>query len=173
MQIVEVGTRNRLPDASSEIRPVIAGCTAVPALFKVEIVRVLAVWIGKRLLKPFMLVGAVVDHQVHNDLDPPLLRLGQKLIELLHGAELRGNLIVIGNIVPLVHKGRLVDRRYPYNINTQFLQIIEFLYNSSQITDSIPIAVVKALGINLIGYFLMPPFSFHGLPPVVSNVLSL
>ena len=121
MQVIEIGARYRLPDAASEIGTVIAGGTAVFSFFKVEVVCIFAVWICKCLLKPFVLVRAVVDYQIHHDRNPSLFRLGQELVELLHGTELRCDLIVIGDVVSLIHKWRLVNRGYPYNIDSQFL----------------------------------------------------
>ena len=56
-----------------------------------------------------MLVGAVVDHQIHDDVHIPLLRFRQQNIKLLHGAEFFGDGVVVRNVVALIHKGGLIN----------------------------------------------------------------
>ena len=50
-----------------------------------------------------------------------LLCLSQQAIHILHGAELRVNPAVIGDIVALVGAGREVDGGEPENLDSQFL----------------------------------------------------
>ena len=47
-------------------------------------------------LEPSMLVGRVVDHQIHHDLQTALVRFGKQLVHILQGAEQRIDILIIG-----------------------------------------------------------------------------
>jgi hypothetical protein len=57
-----------------------------------------------------MLVRAMVDHQVHKQLDTVLFQLGNQNLDVVHATIARINLSVIGNIVAHVDVGALVAR---------------------------------------------------------------
>ena len=59
----------------------------------------------QRLPEPAVLVGAVVQRQVHQNADPPFLRLRNQGFHVLHGAEQRIDGAEIGNVVTVVHLG--------------------------------------------------------------------
>ena len=63
-----------------------------------------------RRLEPRVLVGGVVDHQIHHDLQTALVGLGQQLIHVVECAEQRINVLIVGNIVAIVVLRRLVYR---------------------------------------------------------------
>ena len=109
MEIIKVCSRHRLPCTAAEIRTVVAGRFAVPSFYKMKISGVFPVRVRQRLLKPFMPVRTVIDHQIHQHIHMAFLCLSQKLIKLFHGAELFRDLIIIRNIIPLIHKRGLVD----------------------------------------------------------------
>ena len=161
MEIVFVRAGHRLPAAAAEIGAQIAGRIAVFAPAEIEVVRVLSLWVGQSLSEPFVLIGAVVDDQIHDDVHIPLFRLVQQLVKLLHGAELPGNAVIVGDVIALIGKGRGIDGRQPENVNAQAFQIIQLGQNSCQIADAVTVGVEKALGINLIGNLVVPPLFFH------------
>ena len=118
MEIVEAFIPgNRLPGAAAEICPGIAGRLTVLTLAEVEIVAILAIGIFQSLLEPFVLVRAVVDDQIHNNMHVPLLCLGQQFVELLHGTKGRVNIVIVRNVVALIHKRRAVNGRNPNNVD--------------------------------------------------------
>ena len=72
-----------------------------------------------------MPVGAVVDNKVHDNIHVSFFCFCQKKVEFFHGAETFVYFVIVGNIVSLIDKGRLVDGGKPQDINAQLLQVIE------------------------------------------------
>ena len=52
--------------------------------------------------EPLVLIRAVVDDQVHDDVQIPLCGLGQKTVHILHSAEAGIDIIIVGNVVSLI-----------------------------------------------------------------------
>ncbi|GFI37838.1 hypothetical protein IMSAGC015_02026 [Lachnospiraceae bacterium] len=161
VEIIPVCPGHRLPGTSAEICSVIAWRISALPFYKIKIISVLPRWILKSLPKPFMPVRTMIDHQIHHNIHISLLCFLKKQIKLFHCPEFFCNLIIIRDIVPLVDKRRLIDRGQPDNINPQSLQIIQLFYNPPQISDAVPITVIKAFRVNLIGNFVVPPFLLH------------
>ena len=89
------------------------GCAVPPEI-------IVMVWIVstlQRFQKPGMLVGAVIQHQIHNDGDAPFVRFPDQGLHILHGAENGINRLIIGNIVTVVHLGRLADGGQPDSVD--------------------------------------------------------
>ena len=116
-----------------------------------------------------MLVGAVVEHQVHHDADAPLLTLGDQLPHVLHGAEHRVDGPVIGDIIPVVHLGRGKHGREPNEVNAQLGQVVQPLDDSPQVSGAAAGGVLKALGVNLVDDDGTPPVSFCLIKHVSSS----
>ena len=114
MQIIFVRARHLLPAASAKIRAVIARWIAVFAFSEIKVISILSVRILKCLLKPLVLIRAVIYYQIHDDMHITLLCLGKELIKLLHSAELFCYCIVISYVIALIHKWRFIYRRQPY-----------------------------------------------------------
>ena len=134
----------------------IGGCGAV-SVPPEEIVVVGIVPALFRLQEPGMLVGAMVQHQIQNDGNVPLLCLGDQRIHILHGAEHGVNGAVVGNIIAVVHLRGRAHRRHPDAVDAQFLQIVQPGNDSLQISHAAAGGILEALGINLIKYRRLPP----------------
>ena len=162
MKIKEIVIPRQLfPHAPAKVRTPVAGRFPVLPLFYVKILPVFPKRILKRLLKPFMLIRTVVHHQIHDNGNPPLFGLPKQAFHVLHASKRRINRIIIRYIIPLIHKGGLIDRRDPDNADPQPLQIIKLPGNPLQIADPVPVRIHKALWIDLIRRFAMPPFFLH------------
>ena len=163
MEIIRVVCAGHFfPDTASKVGAPVAGRLAVFLSFpEIKIIPVFPLRIRQGFLKPFMLIGTVVYHQVHQDVHIPLLCLLQQFLHVRHGSENGINVVIIRDIVSLVHKGRPVDGGDPDNIHPQIFQVIQFFYNPPQIADAVPVGIVKAFGVNLIGNLAVPPFFFH------------
>ena len=162
MQIVGVLRSFHLfPNRSAEIGTPVVRLVPVYSLFKVKILGERSLRIRYRLPKPLMLITAMVYHKVQENIHIPLLRLGNQLLHVFIGAESRINLVVILNIIALVGKRRKKAGRNPDNINSEFLQIIELFNNPLDVSNSIPLRILKTLRINLISDLLLPPLFFH------------
>ena len=108
-----------------------------------------------------MLIGGVVDDQVHDDLDAALVGAGQQLVEIGHGAELFHDLLIVGDVVAVVVVGGAVDGAHPDDVDAQFLQIVQLADDTAQIADAIAVAVTEGAGVNLIDNTFFPPSLLH------------
>ena len=153
--------RERLPDTAAEVGAPVAGQLSVRAVFDVKILSVLAVRILTGLLKPFVLIGAVIDNEIHQDVHVALFGLGDQTVHVVHCAKARVDAVIIGNIVALIGKRRAVDRGEPDNIDAELLEIIELADDAGEITDAVSVGIIEALRVDLIGCFCVPPFFLH------------
>ena len=161
MKIIQISAGHRFPDTTAEVAAPVIGRLAIYAFFKIEIVRIGSVGVLQRFLKPLMFIGAVIDHQIHQDRDVSFFGFGDQFLHVFHSAEAGIDLIIVRDIIALICQRGLVAGRDPDDINPQFFQIIQFAEDAPQISDAVSCSIQKALGINLIGHFIMPPFFLH------------
>ena len=154
-------SRKLFPYRTTEIAPPVAGSLVILFVPDIKEISILSVRILNGLLKPLMLIGAVIYHQIHKDVHLSFFRFCDQPVHILHGPKPRINRIIICNVISLVCKGRFIDRGKPEDICSQFLQIIKLADDSRDIPDPISVGIIKALGVYLIYHLVMPPFSFH------------
>ena len=99
----------------------------------------------------------MVDHEIEQDPNVPLLRFGQKPVEIRHGAELRIDALIIGNVVAEIDLGRREKRRDPDTVHAEFFQIIEVPGDAIEVADAVPVGVAEAPGIDLVQHRVAPP----------------
>ena len=153
--------RERLPDTAAEVGAPVAGQLSIRAVFNVKILPVSAVRILAGLLEPFVLIGAVIDNEIHQDVHVALFCLGDQTVHVIHCAKTRVDVVIIGNIVALIGERRAVDRREPDNVDAEILEIIKLADNARKIADAVSVGITEALRIDLIGCFCVPPFFLH------------
>ena len=161
VQVVGVGRRIELPGFTVDVKE--APAVGRLSLFRRPPVVIIPVGIvagAARLPEPLVLVAAVVDYQVHDQLDPPLMHPGQHLLEVRYGAELGHDVAVVADVVAIVVVGRLVDRVQPDHIHAQALDIIQLLDDPPQIADAVAIAVPETARVDLVDHRFFPPVSF-------------
>ena len=78
-----------------------------------------------RHLEPCMLGTGMVQHQVDDDMDVPLLALRHEVVKILHGTVLGIDGIVIGYIILMV-RGAGMNGHQPDALDSQVLQIVQF-----------------------------------------------
>ena len=161
VQIVHIRRLIVLPGGAGEPGAPVIGLFAVLSLSPEVVIPLGIVLTAAALQKPLVLVGRVVDNEVHHDFDPARMRLCQHPVKILHGAELVHDILVIADIVAVVVVGRLVDGGEPDNVNAKLLQIVQFGRDSVKITDSIAVTVRVAAGIDLINNTFFPPGLLH------------
>ena len=157
VEVVQVRAGDGAPGAAAEVGAVVAGGLAVLPLAEVEVIAVLPFRVRQGLLEPLMLVRAVVHHQVHDDGHAAAPGLRQQQVEVLHGAELLCDAVIVGDIVALVHKGGLIDGGEPENVDAQVLQIVQLGQHAPQVANAVAVGVAEALGIDLVGDLAVPP----------------
>ena len=163
MQIDAVVVAGELcPHAAAEIAaPVVGQLLALVPGTDVEILSVRAVGILAGLAEPLVLIGAVIYHQIHHDGHAALFALGDQALHVLHGAEAGVDIVIVGNIIPLIRHRRTVHRRKPENFHTQLLQLVQLADDAGDIADPVAVGIAKALRIDLIGGFALPPLPLH------------
>src|SRR5205807_329687 len=108
-------------------------------------------------LKPRVLVGSVVDDELGNNAQSTFVRRVEEGAEIIKRAVVRINIEIIGNVVTVIFQGRRIKRQQPDRADTQFLEIIELLDQSAEIADTICVAVVKCLHVQLVDDRVLKP----------------
>ena len=132
--------RQQLPAGAAEVAAPVAGIgLALMPVADVKELPVGPVRVLAGLPEPFVLVGAVVHHQVHHDLQVPVLRGGQQAVHVLHRPEARVDVEIVRDVVALIRQGRAVDRREPDHVRAQGLHLVQTVDHAGQVPD--PVAV--------------------------------
>ena len=113
------------------------------------------------LHKPGVLVGGVVDHQIHDDLDAPGVGLGQQPVKVGHGAELVHNGLIVADVVAVVVVGGAVDGGEPDYVGAQLLDVVQLAGDAGQVPDAVAVGVAEAAGVDLVDDALFPPCFVH------------
>ena len=121
MQVVHIRRLIVLPRGTGEPGAPVVGLFAVPAFSPEVIISLGVVLAAAALQEPLMLVGRVVDNEVHHDLDPAGMRLTQHPVKILHGAELIHDRLIIADVIAVVIVGRFIDGGEPDDVNTEQL----------------------------------------------------
>src|SRR5687768_560213 len=108
-----------------------------------------------------MFIRGMIHHQVHHQLDATLMHFSKQLLPVCQSPKLIHNILIVADVVTIIVIGRFVNWAKPEDINTQFLQIIELMNNAAQISNPIPVAVVKTARVYLIDNTLLPPDFIH------------
>ena len=166
MQIIFVEPRVIFPGAAFEqTGPVVGRQPAAAQALAGAPVIVIVIGIVPALLalkKPGVLVGAVVHHQVHEDLQPPVVGLGQDLLEQLQIAEIRVDILIVGDVVAVIRVGRGVNGGEPDGVHPQALDVIQLAQYAPKVADAVPVPVAEAPGPDLVdGHLLIPRCLCH------------
>ena len=107
-------------------------------------------------LKPLVLVGGVVDHQLGDDAQAALVGLAQKLLEVGQVAVNRIDAAIIRNVITLVAQRRRIKRQQPDRGNAEVLQIIQLRGQPAKIADAVGVAVAERAHVRLVddGFFI-------------------
>ena len=158
MQIILTPLRVKFPAVlPKEPCPVVRQTSVRHTVLPVVVIRIFTGPVPA-LPEPVVLRRGVVDDQIHNDPDAPLLRLADEPFHVLHGAVLRIDLPVIADIVPVVRVWGLINRTEPDSPHPQLLQVVQPADDARDIPDPVPVGVLKASGIDLVDDRVLPPF---------------
>ena len=162
VQIVHVCFRVKLPRRSAEARTPVVRRASVLFRFAPDVVVAIRVILALPTLhEPRMLVGRVVDNQVHHDANATPMRLLKQLIEIRHRAEFRLNRLIIADVIAVIDVRGLVHRRQPNHINAQLLQVVQPRRHALQIADAVAVCIHEAARIDLIDDGFLPPCVLH------------
>ena len=104
-----------------------------------------------------MLVGRVVDDEVHHDLQTAPVRLGEQLVHVLQRAEQRVDVLVVGDVVAVVVLRGPVDRGQPQHVHAKISQIIETAGDALQVADAVAVRVLEGTRVDLVDHRVGPP----------------
>ena len=101
-------------------------------------------------LEPGVLDGAVIHDQIHDDLHAMCMDRIDELMILFQCSEARVHIHKIADVVTVVKHRRRIDRLDPDAVDPEGSQVIQLLRNADEITVSVPVAIHKGAGIDLI-----------------------
>ncbi len=96
-----------------------------------------------------MFLGCVIDDKVHDQLHITLLHFFDEVVDISQGAIHGVDILIIGNIVAHICLWALVDRRYPYYVHAEVLEVVKLLGDAWDISPSIAICVEEGCWIDL------------------------
>ena len=163
MQVIHLGLGIIFPCGTAEYTAPVVWFFSVDRVFPDIVITVRIVFGLAAFDEPVVFIGSVIDNEIHQDLDAAFVCLGKQFFVVFHCSVVFVDLLIIRDIVTIVILWRLKHRRNPQHIYAKFFQIIKFLYDSSDISNAISIAVIKTFGIYLIYDAFFPPFFFHAI----------
>jgi hypothetical protein len=110
-----------------------------------------------RLDEPRVLVGAVVDDEVHDQLHPALVDGGEQRVEIRERAEDRVDVLVVGDVVAVVVLRRRVDRREPDDVDAERGEVVEMGGDPGQVADAVAVGVGEGARVDLVDDGGLPP----------------
>ena len=125
---------------------------------------IITVWIIPAFLafqKPRMLIGSMVDYQIHDHLQSQAVRLIQHLLKLLQIPIIRVDIFIVGNIIAIICIRRRIERRKPYAVHTKRFYVRQFFVNAVQIADSVSVSIIKTSDPDLVKCHSFVPIFFH------------
>ena len=105
--------------------------------------------ISLRFLEPGVHGGGVVEHQVENHRNAPLLAGSHEIVKILQRAKLGVDAIIVHDIILMVSGGRM-DGGQPDAAHTQLLQIVQLRGDAVQVTHSVPVGIAEGIDKNFI-----------------------
>jgi len=105
-----------------------------------------------------MLVGGMVDDQIHDDLQPALMGFGEQLVHIFQCAEQRIDVLIVGDVVAVVVLRGFEDRGQPQHIHAEVGEIIEPAGDALQVADAIAVGVLEGARIDLVDHRVRPPW---------------
>ena len=103
----------------------------------------------------------MVEHRVHHHLKAAFVALVQEPLEVLHGAEGRVYLSVVGDVVAVVVPRRVVQRRKPYGRRPELLYVVELRDDAGDIAHAVIVRIHEAERIYLINDRFFIPVCFY------------
>ena len=104
-----------------------------------------------------MVLGGVVGHEIHNELQAQSMGFVAHPIKVLKSAEPRVDGAVIGHVVPGVVLWRQVERGQPHRIHAQLFEVGQFFGHTAQVAHPVSVGVLEGARIHLVDHGVPPP----------------
>ncbi len=107
--------------------------------------------------EPRVLVGGVVDDQVHHQPDAVRVAPRDERVEVGQRAEERVDVLVVADVVAVVvHRGA-VDRRQPEHVDAEPGEVVEVRGDAGEVADAVAVAVGERARVHLVDHGGSPP----------------
>jgi hypothetical protein len=108
-------------------------------------------------LKPRMLVGGVVDHELRDHANVSRVRRVEKCVTVVDRAVRRIDLLVGGDVVAVVLQGRRIEREQPDRVRAELLDIGQPFDEPAKIAVTIGVGIAVALDVELVDDRVLVP----------------
>src|SRR5262249_26864598 len=110
-----------------------------------------------RSLEPRMLIGGVIEDQIHEDSDVALFGFTHEPIEVGHGAVHGVDGGVVGDVVAEVNLRRGIHRGEPDGSNVQILEVVKAGNDAVDVAYAVAIGILEAARIDFVYDGVLPP----------------
>ena len=160
--VILSGGRVPLPGRAAEIADPIIRRSAIGRSVAPDVPVSLRIFSASATLdEPWMLVGAMVGHEVEQNLEPAPMGLHQQVVEVSQRTEAWIDVAIVGNVIAEINHRRRVNRRDPDGSDAKADEIIEPLRYSLEVADAVVVSVLKRARIDLIDRTTLPPGRAH------------
>src|SRR5215470_5378592 len=104
-----------------------------------------------------MLIGGVVHDQLDHHLQTTIVRGIQEGTEVIDGSIHWVDVQIVGDVIAIVLEGGREEGQDPQTSYTQVLEIVHFLNQARKIADSVRVAVLECLNVELVDYRVLIP----------------
>jgi hypothetical protein len=108
-----------------------------------------------------MLIRGVVDDQVHDHPQAPVVGFVEQIGEVAETAELGLDAVVVGDVVAVVAVGGRVDRVEPDGGGAEALEVVEPRDQSRQVADAVAVGVLERPDVEAVDRALLIPTVGH------------
>src|SRR4030095_15147345 len=110
-----------------------------------------------RTLKPRVLIRGVIDDQLADDVETTSMSFPQKDFKILHGAVIRVDIGVIGNVVAIISQWRRIKGEEPDGRHAEVAKIIELFGQPGEIADAVCVTITKCSDVKLVNDRILVP----------------
>src|SRR5262249_50409833 len=102
-------------------------------------------------------IRRMVQHHFDDDANPTLVRGVQKSLEVVQCAVGGVDGTIFRDVISIIAQWRRKEGHQPDSIDSEILEVIQFLRKPAKITDSVAAAVVESTDVNLIDNGILVP----------------
>ena len=104
-----------------------------------------------------MLIGGVIDHQLDQHLDLPVVRGADEHLKIIERAVAWIHVAVVGDVVAVVLQRRREEREQPQAGDAKTLEVIELQRQAPQLAHAVVVAVEERFDVRLIDDGILVP----------------
>ncbi len=101
-------------------------------------------------LEPGVLVRGVVDDEFGDNSHVASVRRIQELLEVIEGSVAGVNVVVLGDVVPVVAQRRRIERQEPDGVDAEATQVVESGRETLEVADAVVVGVGEGADMNFV-----------------------